>query len=294
MGTDSTKVISWNIAKRASAWKALAEMAGRGDADLALLQEAGDPPSEIASQFGFQNDALGLDLFDRWPLVSCPINKCGFSAQEKGCGKARSAGNTLPYCQGTQRGYSPSPARPSGVGTIAEGCVAALGNMPDIPCGLRLALGDCAHSESHLFMGQDTRMRRHLVRACRRPSGIPPRGNSVQISVYLFAIALAHKHVRCRTSKTRKPSTTEPCIGSNRRIDLGLDAIHDLNHLSQSGLRPRRANSRRACKRAQPECVAARLPRDLRTSRSSKPLCEKWQWWASVPILWCSADVNTS
>ncbi|MCY4277711.1 MAG: hypothetical protein OXE81_07745, partial [Gammaproteobacteria bacterium] len=36
-------------------------------------------------------------------------------------------------------------------------CVAALGNMPDIPCGLRLALGDCAHSESHLFMGQDTR-----------------------------------------------------------------------------------------------------------------------------------------
>ncbi|MCY4200335.1 MAG: hypothetical protein OXF31_11105, partial [Gammaproteobacteria bacterium] len=54
-------------------------------------------------------------------------------------------------------GHSPSPARPSGVGTIADGCVAALGNMPDIPCGLRLALGDCAHSESHLFMGQDTR-----------------------------------------------------------------------------------------------------------------------------------------
>ncbi len=53
-------------------------------------------------------------------------------------------------------GHSPSPARPSGVGTIADGCVAALGNMPDIPCGLRLAVGDCAHSESHLFMGQDT------------------------------------------------------------------------------------------------------------------------------------------
>ena len=52
--------------------------------------------------------------------MSCPINKCGFSAQEKGCGKARSAGNTLPYCQGTQRGHSPSPARPSGVGTIAD------------------------------------------------------------------------------------------------------------------------------------------------------------------------------
>ncbi len=93
----------------------------------------------------------------RVSLVSCPINKCGFSAQEKGCGKARSAGNTLSYCQGTQRGHSPSPARPSGVGTIADGCVAALGNMPDIPCGLRLALGDCAHSEPHLFMGQDTR-----------------------------------------------------------------------------------------------------------------------------------------
>ncbi len=60
------------------------------------------------------------DFLRRRLLVSCPINKCGFSAQEKGCGKARSAGNTLPYCQGMQRGHSPSPARPSGVGTIAD------------------------------------------------------------------------------------------------------------------------------------------------------------------------------
>jgi len=35
---------------------------------------------------------------------------------------------------------------------LAEGSVAALGNMPDIPCGLRLALGGCAHSEPHLLM----------------------------------------------------------------------------------------------------------------------------------------------
>ncbi len=37
----------------------------------------------------------------REELVSCVINKCGFSAQEKGCGEARPAGNTWPYCQGT-------------------------------------------------------------------------------------------------------------------------------------------------------------------------------------------------
>ena len=111
---------------------------------------------------------LSVQRIEELP-VSCPINKCGFSAQGKGCGKARSAGNTLPYCQGTQRGHCPSPARPSGVGTIADGCVAALGNMPDIPCGLRLALGDCSHSESHLFMGQDTRACSHYARRCCCP-----------------------------------------------------------------------------------------------------------------------------
>ena len=68
--TDRTvRVVSWNIAKRRDPWFQLAEMARRGEADLALLQEAGNPPSEIAGQFHFENDSLGATLLDRWPLV---------------------------------------------------------------------------------------------------------------------------------------------------------------------------------------------------------------------------------
>ena len=227
-------------------------------------------------------------------LVSCPINKCDseWAQSPRARRSPQGISGILPRAATQPSAIVPTPDGRAGEGLWPRCVPWQYGKV--LPAERALPQPFSCALNPHLFMGQDTRMRRHLVRACRRPSGIPPRGNSVQISVYLFAIALAHKHVRCRTSKTRKPSTTEPCIGSNRRIDLGLDAIHDLNHLSQSGLRPRRANSRRACKRAQPECVAARLPRDLRTSRSSKPLCEKWQWWASVPILWCSADVNTS
>ena len=68
--TDKTiRVVSWNIAKRDDPWSELAEMASRGEADLALLQEAGNPPGEIADQFRYENDAPGPMTFDRWPLV---------------------------------------------------------------------------------------------------------------------------------------------------------------------------------------------------------------------------------
>ncbi len=77
----------------------------------------GGPPCQPFSVAGKQNGAA--DDRDMWPaftravlsvrpqafvaenvpglLVSCVINKCGFSAQEKGCGEARPAGNTWPY-----------------------------------------------------------------------------------------------------------------------------------------------------------------------------------------------------
>ena len=68
--TDRTiRVVSWNIAKRDDPWSELAEMAARGEADLALLQEAGAPPSEIADRFRYENDALEPTLLDRWPLI---------------------------------------------------------------------------------------------------------------------------------------------------------------------------------------------------------------------------------
>ena len=68
--TDKTiKVVSWNIAKKRDPWFELAEMACRGEVDLALLQEAGTPPDEIADRFRYENDALEPTSFDRWPLV---------------------------------------------------------------------------------------------------------------------------------------------------------------------------------------------------------------------------------
>lgn len=68
--TDRTiRVVSWNIAKRRKPWFELAEMARQDEADLALLQEAGEPPSEIADRFRYENDALEPTTFHHWPLV---------------------------------------------------------------------------------------------------------------------------------------------------------------------------------------------------------------------------------
>lgn len=49
MGADSgvVKIISWNIAQRAQCWECLADMG----ADLALLQEAAQPPTEVAERY---------------------------------------------------------------------------------------------------------------------------------------------------------------------------------------------------------------------------------------------------
>ena len=41
------KVVSWNVGKRDQPWHELAQMARYGDADLALLQEAGSPPGDL-------------------------------------------------------------------------------------------------------------------------------------------------------------------------------------------------------------------------------------------------------
>jgi len=69
------KVVSWNIAGRCNPWFELAEMARQGEADLALLQEAGNPPDAIANLFRYENDPLGPTLLDRWPLVVRLSNK---------------------------------------------------------------------------------------------------------------------------------------------------------------------------------------------------------------------------
>ncbi len=40
------KIISWNIGRRDDAWRALLDT----DADIALLQEATQPPSDVAKK----------------------------------------------------------------------------------------------------------------------------------------------------------------------------------------------------------------------------------------------------
>ena len=40
------KIISWNIARRHAAWRCLPD----SDADIALLQEAGLPPDDVAAR----------------------------------------------------------------------------------------------------------------------------------------------------------------------------------------------------------------------------------------------------
>ena len=64
------RVVSWNIGKRMEPWRELAEMADRGEADLALLQEAGSPPGDLAHLLPYKDDVFwSRHLYDRWCLV---------------------------------------------------------------------------------------------------------------------------------------------------------------------------------------------------------------------------------
>ena len=64
------KLVSWNIDRREKPWRELLRMAEAGDADVALLQEAGTPPSDIAGSFDYDGSVCwDQTLYDRWPLV---------------------------------------------------------------------------------------------------------------------------------------------------------------------------------------------------------------------------------
>ena len=64
------RLVSWNIGKRAAPWHCLAKMAQRGQADVALLQEAGNPPDGLEYPLRYADDAFrDRSGYDRWPLV---------------------------------------------------------------------------------------------------------------------------------------------------------------------------------------------------------------------------------
>ena len=64
------RVVSWNIARRNDPWRELDRMARQGEADVALLQEAGSPPGDLIHLVPHNDeDFQGRDLYNRWPAV---------------------------------------------------------------------------------------------------------------------------------------------------------------------------------------------------------------------------------
>ena len=64
------KVVSWNVGKREQPWRDLVSMARDGDADLALLQEAGRPPGDLVDKIEYEDAVFwNRHLYDRWALV---------------------------------------------------------------------------------------------------------------------------------------------------------------------------------------------------------------------------------
>ena len=64
------RVVSWNIGRRTEPWRELVQMACEGNADLALLQEAGSPPGGLVDRIEYVDRVFwNRQLYDRWPLV---------------------------------------------------------------------------------------------------------------------------------------------------------------------------------------------------------------------------------
>ena len=70
------RIVSWNISKRTEPWRELVQMAGQANADVALWQEAGDPPTDLrhAVRYGKEDfwrgyEYEGRPIYDRWCLV---------------------------------------------------------------------------------------------------------------------------------------------------------------------------------------------------------------------------------
>ena len=64
------RVVSWNIDTKPQPWHELVKMADAGEADLALLQEAGSIPGDLVHMIEYGDAVIwNRQLYDRWPLV---------------------------------------------------------------------------------------------------------------------------------------------------------------------------------------------------------------------------------
>ena len=65
------RLVSWNIGKRTDPLALPGEDGGaRGQADVALLQEAGNPPDSLEYSLRYEDGAFrDRSCYDRWPLI---------------------------------------------------------------------------------------------------------------------------------------------------------------------------------------------------------------------------------
>ena len=92
---------------------------------------------------------FGDPIWQEMPvLVSCHASYDASARPTGSVARRVPAGNGRLHCQGAQRGHGPRGARPSGDRHARHCRVVALANMPDIPCGPRLALTRMANSEA--------------------------------------------------------------------------------------------------------------------------------------------------
>ena len=64
------RMVSWNINKQEDPWHWLARMKERGEADVALLQEAGSPPEGLWGSLYYEDKVFWpRSFYDRWPLI---------------------------------------------------------------------------------------------------------------------------------------------------------------------------------------------------------------------------------
>ena len=98
---------------------------------------------------GVHLDFRNLDTFRaECEPVSCHASSSASARPTGSVARRVPAGNGRLHCQGAQRGHGPRGARPSGDRHARHCRVVALANMPDIPCGPRLALTRMANSEA--------------------------------------------------------------------------------------------------------------------------------------------------
>ena len=65
-----SNVVSWNIGKHKAPWREPVRMAGDGDADVALVQEAGRPPGDVVDLVDYDDHVFwNRHVYDRWPLI---------------------------------------------------------------------------------------------------------------------------------------------------------------------------------------------------------------------------------